>query len=77
METWQLRIRSGGFVGDKDVRGTRMADAWHEDGRQRWRRAARRDSCNARRSRALADRPGGKFGAVTTLPPLRKSRPEI
>ena len=51
-------IRSGGFVGDKNVRGTRMAGAWHEDGRRRWRRAARRDSCNARRSRA----PGGPFG---------------
>ena len=51
-------IRSGGFVGDKNVRGTRMAGAWHEDGRRWWRRAARRDSCNARRSRA----PGGPSG---------------
>jgi len=35
-----------------------MAGAWHEDGRRQWRRAARRDSCNARRSRA----PGGPSG---------------
>ena len=26
--------KAGGEVVDKDVHGTRMADAWHEDGRR-------------------------------------------
>ena len=38
-----LRIRT------RATRHTRIASAWREDGRRRWRRAARRDSCSAHR----------------------------
>ena len=39
------------------ARNQRMAGAWHEDGRRWWRRAARRDSCSAHRSRVKPEVP--------------------
>ena len=43
--------------GDKGVHGMRMAGAWYENGRRRWRCAARRDSCSAHWSRVKPEVP--------------------